>query len=86
MSEIVARTEAEVVQDLKDLRGKEFISYREKWDKVNNFELETDFPMITFHILIVFANTCFLGIANATLFCPLPVFYRYVICRDIATK
>jgi len=42
---IKVKTESDIVEELKEIVGNEFIEYREKWDKVNNFEIETDFPM-----------------------------------------
>ena len=39
------RTEADAVEELKQLFGQEFSAYREKWDRVNRFELETEFPL-----------------------------------------
>lgn len=39
------KTEADIVRQLIELKGPEFKAYREKWDKVNSFKLETDFPM-----------------------------------------
>jgi radical SAM protein with 4Fe4S-binding SPASM domain len=38
-------TEYKSIETLTKLKGEEFVNYREKWDKVNSFELETDFPM-----------------------------------------
>lgn len=39
------RTEADIVEDLKELGGAGFQAYRQLWDKVNRFELETEFPL-----------------------------------------
>lgn len=39
------KTEADIVAQLCEIKGPAFKAYREKWDKVNRFELETDFPM-----------------------------------------
>ena len=38
-------TEYKAVDTLIDLKGEEFKKYRERWDRVNAFELETDFPI-----------------------------------------
>ena len=38
-------TEYKAIEALTELKGEEFVNYRERWDKVNSFELETDFPM-----------------------------------------
>jgi len=45
MRDVVVRTEGEIVEDLKQICGEEFVAYRNKWDRVNRFELETDFPL-----------------------------------------
>ncbi len=37
--------EKDINKKLSDIIGEKFKKYREKWDKVNNFELVTDFPM-----------------------------------------
>ena len=42
---IKVRSEADIVEDLKELGGEQFVAYRNQWDKVNRFELETEFPM-----------------------------------------
>jgi len=42
---IKVRSEADIVEDLKALGGEKFVAYRDKWDAVNRFEVETDFPM-----------------------------------------
>lgn len=39
------RTEQEVVESLVELKGEKFAQYRKQWGLVNNFELETDFPL-----------------------------------------
>jgi radical SAM protein with 4Fe4S-binding SPASM domain len=39
------RTEADAVEELKQLGGPKFLAYRELWDRVNRFELETEFPL-----------------------------------------
>jgi radical SAM protein with 4Fe4S-binding SPASM domain len=39
------KTENEIVDELIDLCGDKFADYRKKWDRVNAFELETDFPL-----------------------------------------
>jgi radical SAM protein with 4Fe4S-binding SPASM domain len=39
------KTESEAVKRLAQIKGKEFETYRSQWAKVNNFELETEFPM-----------------------------------------
>ena len=39
------KTEADIVEELKEFYGEEFSRYRNEWDKVNNFELETPFPL-----------------------------------------
>ncbi|MBF0231430.1 MAG: radical SAM protein [Desulfamplus sp.] len=39
------KTEGDAVQALIELKGEDFKIYRQKWDKVNQFELETEFPM-----------------------------------------
>ena len=38
-------TEYKAINTLTELKGEDFVDYRKKWDKVNSFELETDFPM-----------------------------------------
>lgn len=39
------RTESDIVRRLTELKGPAFQAYRERWNQVNAFELETDFPM-----------------------------------------
>lgn len=39
------KTEDEAIEVLADIKGLPFTNYREKWSKVNSFDLETDFPM-----------------------------------------
>jgi radical SAM protein with 4Fe4S-binding SPASM domain len=39
------KTEADIVEQLKEIQGPAFVEYRKKWEKVNRFELETEFPM-----------------------------------------
>lgn len=39
------RTESEAVDILARVKGEAFTAYRKNWDKVNAFELETEFPM-----------------------------------------
>ncbi len=39
------RTESDIVDDLCRIKGERFVAYRKEWDKVNCFELETDFPL-----------------------------------------
>ena len=41
----VYKTESDAVKALVELKGENFKIYRKKWDQVNQFELETDFPM-----------------------------------------
>ena len=38
-------SEEDVNSKLASIIGKKFEDYREKWDSVNKFELETDFPL-----------------------------------------
>jgi|TARA_B110000008_G_scaffold142526_1_gene144187 radical SAM protein with 4Fe4S-binding SPASM domain len=38
-------TEYKAIEVLTEIKGQEFIDYRDRWEKVNTFELETDFPM-----------------------------------------
>ena len=38
-------SEGDVNSKLASIIGKKFEEYREKWDAVNRFELETDFPL-----------------------------------------
>ena len=37
-------TEQDAVKIIESIKGKKFSEYREKWKKINNFEIETDFP------------------------------------------
>lgn len=39
------KSEDEIVEELKALCGGDFVAYRNKWDQVNRFELETEFPL-----------------------------------------
>src|SRR5262249_41721678 len=40
-----AKTEAEAIAVLAELKGESFKDYRERWRQVNAFELETEFPL-----------------------------------------
>lgn len=42
---IKIKSESDIIEELKDIYGKDFVQYRKQWDKVNNFELETPFPL-----------------------------------------
>ena len=37
-------TEREAIKIIESVKGKKFSEYREKWEKINKFELETEFP------------------------------------------
>jgi len=39
------KTEGQAVETLARIKGAPFRAYRERWDRVNTFDLETDFPM-----------------------------------------
>ncbi len=39
------KSEEAIVDELKEICGEKFVAYRNNWDKVNRFELETSFPM-----------------------------------------
>jgi radical SAM protein with 4Fe4S-binding SPASM domain len=39
------KTEGDIVESLIKLKGSNFLDYRKQWDLVNNFELETEFPL-----------------------------------------
>lgn len=39
------KTEQDAVRDLEKIQGAPFVAYRQAWDRVNQFELETDFPL-----------------------------------------
>lgn len=39
------KKESDAIKILSRIKGKKFDDYREKWERVNRFELETDFPM-----------------------------------------
>lgn len=41
----MVKSEEDIVDELKEICGNEFVAYRQLWDKVNKFELETDFPL-----------------------------------------
>ena len=45
MQTIIQRSEADAINDLKNILGPKFVKYRDDWERVNNFELETNFPM-----------------------------------------
>jgi len=38
-------TEEDVNERLASIIGEKFVDYRKKWDSVNKFELETEFPL-----------------------------------------
>jgi|APSaa5957512535_1039671.scaffolds.fasta_scaffold14564_3 radical SAM protein with 4Fe4S-binding SPASM domain len=38
-------TESKAIEVLSKIKGPKFKKYRENWDKVNSFDLETDFPI-----------------------------------------
>lgn len=42
---VSCKSEAEAVKVLAQLKGEAFVSYRERWDRANAFELESDFPL-----------------------------------------
>lgn len=37
-------TEQDAIKIIENIKGKKFSEYREKWKKINNFEIETEFP------------------------------------------
>ena len=39
------KTENDAIKSLIELQGKNFMLYRRKWEQVNRFEMESDFPM-----------------------------------------
>ncbi|MCR9140716.1 MAG: radical SAM protein [bacterium] len=42
---IVPKPESSIVGELEKIKGPKFAEYRKKWDEVNRFEFESDFPM-----------------------------------------
>ena len=46
-------TEQEAIKIIEQVKGEPFKEYRKKWDKVNNFELQTDFPLFL-HIELLY--------------------------------
>lgn len=46
-------TEQDAVKIIEDVKGEKFTEYRRKWNEVNNFNLETDFPLFL-HIELLY--------------------------------
>jgi len=42
---IMYSTEEDINEKLASILGQKFVDYRKKWDAVNRFELETEFPL-----------------------------------------
>lgn len=62
--------EEDVNEKLANLLGERFVDYRKKWDAVNRFELETDFPLylqVELHqICNLRCHMCTIGIPEAS--------------------
>ncbi len=42
---MIPKPEAAIVAELEQIKGPKFAEYRRKWDEVNRFEFESEFPM-----------------------------------------